>query len=95
MTSCKTRLPIIAAAAAIAATLTTAFPAAAGAQDHDRQSTATLIEHLVVIFQENVSFDHYFATYRTRPTLLAKPQVSFLKAAKFQDGHAGYSRSAR
>src|SRR6202795_5388538 len=26
-------------------------------------STATPIEHLVVIFQENVSFDHYFATY--------------------------------
>lgn len=27
------------------------------------QSTATPIKHLVVIFQENVSFDHYFATY--------------------------------
>jgi phospholipase C len=25
--------------------------------------TATPIQHLVVIFQENVSFDHYFATY--------------------------------
>src|SRR4051794_38471902 len=25
--------------------------------------TATPIEHLVVIFQENVSFDHYFGTY--------------------------------
>ncbi|TMC12803.1 MAG: hypothetical protein E6J41_02075 [Chloroflexi bacterium] len=25
--------------------------------------TATPIKHLVVIFQENVSFDHYFATY--------------------------------
>src|SRR5215469_10717423 len=25
--------------------------------------TASPIEHLVVIFQENVSFDHYFATY--------------------------------
>src|SRR5256714_6059373 len=25
--------------------------------------TATPIEHLVVIYQENVSFDHYFATY--------------------------------
>src|SRR5215470_5301184 len=25
--------------------------------------TTTPIEHLVVIFQENVSFDHYFATY--------------------------------
>ncbi len=26
-------------------------------------TTVTPIEHLVVIFQENVSFDHYFATY--------------------------------
>jgi len=25
--------------------------------------TATPIKHLVIIFQENVSFDHYFATY--------------------------------
>ena len=27
------------------------------------QETTTPIKHLVVIFQENVSFDHYFATY--------------------------------
>lgn len=27
------------------------------------KSTATPIQHLVVIFQENVSFDHYFGTY--------------------------------
>jgi len=27
------------------------------------QATATPIQHLVVIFQENVSFDHYFGTY--------------------------------
>ena len=31
--------------------------------DSPRGSTATPIKHLVVIFQENVSFDHYFATY--------------------------------
>jgi phospholipase C len=29
----------------------------------DGYSTATPIKHLVVIFQENVSFDHYFGTY--------------------------------
>jgi phospholipase C len=28
-----------------------------------QQKTATPIQHVVVIFQENVSFDHYFATY--------------------------------
>jgi phospholipase C len=26
-------------------------------------ATATPIQHLVVIFQENASFDHYFGTY--------------------------------
>src|SRR3954463_971442 len=26
-------------------------------------ATATPVKHLVVIYQENVSFDHYFATY--------------------------------
>jgi phospholipase C len=29
----------------------------------DAAATATPIHHLVVIFQENVSFDHYFGTY--------------------------------
>jgi phospholipase C len=29
---------------------------------HDDFPTATPIKHVVVIFQENVSFDHYFAT---------------------------------
>jgi phospholipase C len=39
---------------------------ALAAQPHrsaDRYRTATPIKHLVVIFDENVSFDHYFATY--------------------------------
>src|SRR5579862_9052424 len=31
--------------------------------DADDYPTKTPIKHLVVIFQENVSFDHYFATY--------------------------------
>src|SRR5260370_485236 len=30
---------------------------------HAAPAPATPIQHLVVIFQENVSFDHYFATY--------------------------------
>lgn len=29
----------------------------------DLTTTSTPIKHLIVIFQENVSFDHYFATY--------------------------------
>jgi phospholipase C len=35
----------------------------AGENAHGGGGTATPIKHLVVIFQENVSFDHYFATY--------------------------------
>jgi phospholipase C len=37
--------------------------AGAGALADDRAPTATPIKHVVVIFQENVSFDHYFGTY--------------------------------
>ena len=42
-----------------------AVAAAALAQDHDGTAipTVTPIKHLVVIFQENVAFDHYFGTY--------------------------------
>jgi phospholipase C len=36
--------------------------------------TATPIKHLVVIFQENVSFDHYFATYPFAVNLPGEPQ---------------------
>ena len=41
-----------------------------GAALADEAATKTPIKHLVVIFQENVSFDHYFATYpvATNPT---------------------------
>src|ERR1700761_3300269 len=41
--------------------------------------TSTPIKHLVVIFQENISFDHYFGTYpkalnpRGEPRFFAKP----------------------
>lgn len=36
---------------------------AANASDRDDFPTTTPIKHVVVIFQENVSFDHYFGTY--------------------------------
>ena len=70
MTRRRTRLGVIAAVAAVATALASAVPAAAGANKHDKLTTATPIEHVVVIFQENVSFDHYFATYprATNPT---------------------------
>ena len=44
--------------------------------DHDPETT-TPIEHVVVIFQENVSFDHYFATY---PNAANPPGEPFFEA---------------
>jgi phospholipase C len=43
-------------------------------QDGDDFSTATPIKHVVVIFQENVSFDHYFATYPRAANPDGEPQ---------------------
>ena len=37
--------------------------ASAGALAQSTPATATPIQHVVVLFQENVSFDHYFGTY--------------------------------
>ncbi|MEU3462817.1 alkaline phosphatase family protein [Streptomyces sp. NPDC006733] len=54
------------AGAAALALLGGAGPVLADAPDQHpggHGPTATPIEHLVVIFQENVSFDHYFGTY--------------------------------
>ncbi|MFP3580586.1 alkaline phosphatase family protein [Arthrobacter sp. SIMBA_036] len=63
----RKRIAAAAGATALAASALTAGlvgmgagPAVAG-ENHG--GTATPIKHVVVIFQENVSFDHYFATY--------------------------------
>jgi phospholipase C len=63
-------------AAAAGLTLLPASPAFA-----DGSQTATRIKHLVVIFQENVSFDHYFGTYPNalnpagEPSFHARPKT--------------------
>lgn len=53
--------------AALAATIVFAGnaigPGIARAADRDDVRTKTPIKHVVIIFQENASFDHYFATY--------------------------------
>jgi phospholipase C len=43
-----------------------------------QSGTKTPIKHLVVIFQENISFDHYFGTY---PYALNLPNEPYFKAA--------------
>jgi phospholipase C len=51
-------------AASLASLLVTGtLPTPAFAARGDSDPTTTPIKHLVVIFQENVSFDHYFGTY--------------------------------
>jgi phospholipase C len=47
----------------VAALLATCAVGAIPAHANPMQATSTPIKHLVVIFQENVSFDHYFGTY--------------------------------
>ncbi|MRH88800.1 phospholipase [Nocardia sp. SYP-A9097] len=52
------------AAAACTALLALTATACSGSSDgNSAAETTTPIKHLVVIFQENVSFDHYFGTY--------------------------------
>lgn len=51
----------MALATAVAICLVPAGPAFANGNDSDGKSTP--IKHIVVIFQENISFDHYFGTY--------------------------------
>jgi phospholipase C len=66
----------------ISGCLAAAF-AVATAQADDRDDrgvrTATPVKHLVVIFQENISYDHYFATY---PQAQNNPGEMPFKASK-------------
>src|SRR5258708_5357484 len=50
-----------------------ARPASATAYRTVTSNTATPIKHLVVIFQENVSFDHYFGTYPNAANTSGQP----------------------
>jgi phospholipase C len=63
------KLPAAAAAAITLGGIAT-LASAADPQFPSHEHTATPIKHLVVIYDENISFDHYFATYpqATNPT---------------------------
>ena len=56
-----------AAAIALASSLVLGVPgsllAGQGQDDSEKVETTTPIKHVIVIFGENISFDHYFATY--------------------------------
>jgi len=64
-------------------------PNKSGWQDRD-DHTATPIKHLVVIFQENVSFDHYFGTYPNAANLPSEPAFN---ARPFTPGVNGLTAS--
>ncbi|MFF8942091.1 phospholipase C [Streptomyces sp. NPDC014864] len=51
------------AGAAALTVLGTTGPAPAAAAGYGQPATTTPVKHVVVLFDENVSFDHYFATY--------------------------------
>jgi phospholipase C len=61
----RTMALLLALTTALGPTAATAFAAAKPAAKPTRKApaTATPIQHLVVIFGENISFDHYFGTY--------------------------------
>jgi phospholipase C len=72
----RARTPLIAAAGAIAL-LGTGLPAVAhGPGRQDTADTTTPIKHLVVLYQENVSFDHYFGTYPQAANTAGEPRFT-------------------
>jgi len=64
--------PAAALALALIAVSGAAQPVPAAAET----ATATPIHHLVVIFQENVSFDHYFGTYPNAANIDGQPFIA-------------------
>jgi len=65
--------------------LTITAPGSLWAQDGGSH-TATPIKHLVVIFQENVSFDHYFGTYPNAANPEGEPQFHALPGTPSVNG---------
>lgn len=55
------------------------------------QSTGTItpIKHVVVIFQENVSFDHYFGTYPNATNSAGEPAFHALPGTPSVNGLSG------
>jgi phospholipase C len=64
-------IPIFLLAVLLSANFSTIF-----AQTSNASNTMTPIKHVVVIFQENVSFDHYFATYPNASNPPNEPQFT-------------------
>ena len=57
--------------------------------DEKEHQTSTPIKHVVVIFQENVSFDHYFATYPVALNPAGEPQFHARRGTPAVNGLSG------
>jgi phospholipase C len=72
----RTMALLLALTTALGPTAMPAFAASKPIANHNDRTpaTATPIQHLVVIFQENVSFDHYFGTYPNATNPAGEPK---------------------
>ena len=64
-------------------------PAAAQAQSTTPPGTVTPIQHIVVIFQENISFDHYFGTYPNAKNPQGEPAFKAVAGTPSVNGLSG------
>jgi phospholipase C len=86
--------PRIAIGACVLAASVAVGTTAASAGHHAREAdggatTATPIKHVVVLFQENVSFDHYFATYPNATNPAGEPQFQAARRTPTVNGLNG------
>jgi phospholipase C len=74
---------------ALALVLTSFLIVGAFATQTSSAATMTPIKHVVVIFQENVSFDHYFATYPVAQNPAGEPKFIAAKNTPTVNGLSG------
>jgi phospholipase C len=84
----KTMALLLALTIAVGPTAIPAF-AAAPRGNNPKSSAATPIQHLVVIFGENVSFDHYFGTYPVATNPAGEPRFVAGPASPTVNGLSG------
>jgi len=68
---------------------TVVSPFAAQAQSTTTPGTTTPITHVVVIFNENISFDHYFGTYPVATNPQGEPAFKALANTPAVNGLSG------
>ena len=78
MRNLLTKLSAALGAAAVVSCAGSAALAQSPSYDRSDYQTATPIKHLVVIYDENVSFDHYFATYPSATNPSGEPRFEAL-----------------